>query len=49
MEKKEQKLRRLTPEEYKRWWPFDWLDPRRFPEPVDKKPEPPYHLGESPL
>ena len=30
------KPKRLTEEELKRWWPFDRLDPKRFPKPTKK-------------
>ena len=40
--------KRLTEEELKRWWPFDRLDPKRFPLPT-KQPAYPTETEDAPL
>lgn len=37
---------RLSEEEYKAWWPFERLDPKRFPLP---QPQPAYPTEEEAL
>lgn len=41
--------KRLTEEEYKGWWPFERLEPERFPKTTKKKPEYPTDTEEAPL
>lgn len=42
------KQKRLTEEEFKRWWPFDRLDPKRFPKPP-KEEKYPTETEEAPI
>jgi hypothetical protein len=43
------KQKRLTEEEYKGWWPFERLDPKRFPETTEKKTAYPTDAEEAPI